>query len=205
MLLVGLTGGIGSGKSTVGRMLQQRGAILFDADVLARDAVAPGTPGHEAVLDRFGARTLDVDGSVDRTALAALVFTDPQARRDLEAIVHPEVFRLLAERIDPYRSTNQVVVFDAPLIVETGFHEACDVVILVSAPEATRIQRLMLYRGMLHADAEARLASQASEAERERIAHITIRNEGGLEDLEREVEAVWEDLRARADAKPPSA
>lgn len=201
MLLVGLTGGIGSGKSTVGRMLERRGAILFDADLLARDAVAPGTPGHAAVVERFGAQVLDPDGGIDRSALAALVFTDPRARADLEAIVHPEVFRLLSEVVDPYRSTGKVVVFDAPLIVETGFHEACDVVLLVTAPVSTRIERLMRYRGMLADDAETRIASQASEEERERIADIAIRNEGGLEDLEREVDRVWEELSARATAK----
>ena len=143
MLLVGLTGGIGSGKSTVARMLEKRGAIVFDADVLARQAVAPGTPGFEKVVERFGPNVLAPGGGLDREALASIVFADPAARRDLEGIVHPEVRRMFAEGCQEYRDSDRVVVFSAPLLVETGMHTAFDLLIVVSAPVATQIERLM--------------------------------------------------------------
>jgi len=152
MLLVGLTGGIGSGKSTVARMLEARGAVVFDADILAREAVAPGTPGHDAVVARFGADVLAPGGEVDREALAAIVFADPAARRDLEAIVHPEVRRLFAEGCEAHRDTEAVVVFSAPLLVETGMHSAFDVLVVVSAPVQTQVERLLRDRGMIHVE-----------------------------------------------------
>lgn len=198
MLLVGVTGGIGSGKSTVARMLERRGAVVFDADELARRATEPGTPGHAATARRFGPGVLAADGSLDREALARRVFRDPEARRALEAIVHPEVFRLLSEGVEPYRGTNRVVVFDAPLIVETGFRSACDVVVVVSARLEDQVARVTAARGMSAEDARGRIAAQAPQEEKERVADVVIRNDGSLEDLERKVDALWEQLQRRA-------
>lgn len=200
MLLVGLTGGIGSGKTTVARMLERRGAVVFDADVLARKAVEPGTPGFNAVVERFGASVLAPGGDLDREALASIVFADPAARRDLEAIVHPEVRRMFAEACEAYRDTDAVIVFSAPLLVETGMHTAFDVLIVVSATEGTQIERLMRGRGMSEEQIRARMAAQAPLEEKAAVADILIDNEGTLEELEAQVDRVWTDLRARAAA-----
>jgi dephospho-CoA kinase len=200
MLLVGLTGGIGSGKSTVARLLEHRGAVVFDADVLAREAVAPGTPGHEAVVERFGANVLAPGGELDREALAAIVFADPAARRDLEAIVHPEVRRLFAEGCERHRRSDDVIVFGAPLLVETGMHSAFDVLVVVAAPIETQTERLLRDRGMSEEQARARIEAQAPVAEKIAVADAVIDNDGSLEDLERRVDAVWSELRSRAAA-----
>jgi dephospho-CoA kinase len=202
MLLVGLTGGIGSGKSTVARMLADRGAVVFDADDLARRAVEAGMPGHAAVVRRFGPQILATDGEVDRPQLARRVFQDEQARRDLEAIVQPEVFRLLNEGLDPYRETDRVAVFDAPLIVETGFHEACDLLVVVTAPVDARLARIVAQGRMTAQQARARIAAQASDGEKERVADIVIRNDGDLDALERAVDGVWSELRSKAGDRP---
>lgn len=201
MLLVGLTGGIGSGKSTVARMLEERGAVVVDADDLSHRAIAPGTPGHEKVVERFGSNVLAPGGDVDREALASIVFADPAARRDLEAIVHPEVRRMFAEKAERYRDTDDVVVLSAPLIVESGMQGAFDVLLVVSTRVETQVRRLMRERGMSEGDVRARIAAQLPlEAEAE-AADVIIDNEGTLEELEGQVDRVWEDLRARA-ARP---
>lgn len=195
---MGLTGGIGAGKSTVARMLEARGAVVLDADQLARRALEPGTPGHRRVVERFGEEILDPEGRVDRERLARLVFQDPVARRDLEAIVHPEVARMLREATEPYRATDRVVVHVVPLLVEAGLGRAFDVVVTVEAGEELRVARLVGGRGMREEDVWARARAQASEAERVRGAHLVIRNEGSLEELEAEVDRVWRTLLARA-------
>jgi dephospho-CoA kinase len=200
MLLVGLTGGIGTGKSTVARMLEKWGAVVFDADVLARQAVAPGTPGFDQVVERFGPNVLAPGGGLDREALASIVFSDPAARRDLEGIVHPEVRRMFAEGCEEYRDSDRVVVFSAPLLVETGMHTAFDLLIVVSAPVATQIERLMRDRGMGERDVQARIAAQLPLEAKAEVADILVDNEGSLEDLERRVERVWRDLDAQARA-----
>ena len=200
MLLVGLTGGIGTGKSTAARMLERRGAVVFDADVLARQAVAPGTPGFDQVVERFGPNVLAPGGGLDREALASIVFSDPAARRDLEGIVHPEVRRMFAEGCEEYRDSDRVVVFSAPLLVETGMHTAFDLLIVVSAPVATQIERLMRDRGMGERDVQARIAAQLPLEAKAEVADILVDNEGTLEDLERRVERVWRDLDAQARA-----
>jgi dephospho-CoA kinase len=200
MLLVGLTGGIGTGKSTVARMLEKRGAVVFDADALARHAVAPGTPGFDQVVERFGPNVLAPGGGLDREALASIVFSDPAARRDLEGIVHPEVRRMFAEGCEEYRDSDRVVVFSAPLLVETGMHTAFDLLIVVSAPVATQIERLMRDRGMAERDVQARIAAQLPLEAKAEVADIPLDNEGTLEDLERRVERLWRDLDARARA-----
>ena len=198
MLLVGLTGGIGSGKSTVARMLEERGAVVFDADLLAREAVEPGTPGHTAVIERFGADVLAPGGELDREALASIVFADPSARRDLEQIVHPEVRRLFAEGSEAYHDTDRIVVFSAPLLVESGMHTAFEILVVVSATVATQIERLMRQRGMSEAAIRARIDAQAPLEDKAAVADFLVDNGGTLAELENQVERLWQDLSARA-------
>jgi dephospho-CoA kinase len=197
VLLVGLTGGIGSGKSTVARMLEERGAVVFDADLLAREAVEPGPPGHTAVLERFGADVLAPGGELDREALASIVFADPSARRDLEQIVHPEVRRLFAEGSEAYRDTDRIVVFSAPLLVESGMHTAFEILVVVSATVATQIERLMRQRGMSEAAIRARIDAQAPLEDKAAVADFLVDNGGTLAELESQVERLWHDLSAR--------
>ena len=198
MLLVGLTGGIGSGKSTVARMLEERGAVVFDADLLAREAVEPGTPGHTAVIERFGADVLAPGGELDREALASIVFADPSARRDLEQIVHPEVRRLFAEGSEAYLDTDRIVVFSAPLLVESGMHTAFEILVVISATVATQIERLMRQRGMSEAAIRARIDAQAPLEDKAAVADFLVDNGGTLAELESQVERLWHDLSARA-------
>jgi dephospho-CoA kinase len=202
MLLVGLTGGIGSGKSTVASMLEARGAVVFDADTFARHAIDPGTPGYQQVLEAFGPDVLTDEGDIDREALAALVFADPEGRRRLEGIVHPEVARMFQESVGPYRPTDAVVVYSVPLLVEARLQSAFDVVVAVVADADSRVTRLARDRRMSEDAARARIRAQASEEERKQAADLVIDNRGSLEDLEGEVERVWQDLRARA-SRPP--
>lgn len=202
MLLVGLTGGIGSGKSTVAHLLERRGAVVFDADALAREAVEPGTPGHDAVVERFGANVLAPGGELDREALASIVFADPAARRDLEAIVHPEVRRLFADGCEAYRETDRVVVFSAPLLVETGMHTAFEILVLVSVPVEAQIERLLRDRAMSEDQVRARIDAQAPLEEKAAVADIIVDNEGDLDDLEAQVDSLWDQLRTRAAAMP---
>ena len=197
MLLVGLTGGIGSGKSTVARLLGERGAVVFDADLLAREAVEPGTPGHAAVIERFGADVLAPGGALDREALASIVFADPSARRDLEQIVHPEVRRLFAEGSEAYRDSDRVVVFSAPLLVESGMYTAFEILVVVSATVATQIERLMRQRGMSEGSIRARIDAQAPLEDKAAVADFLVDNEGTLDELESQVERLWNDLSAR--------
>jgi len=201
VLLVGLTGGIGSGKSVVAKMLEARGAVVFDADLLARDAIAPGTPGHDAVVERFGPTVLAPGGDVDREALASVVFVDPVARRDLEAIVHPEVRRLFAEGAQTHAGTDSIVVLGAPLLVETRMHTAFDVLIVVSTSVETQVHRLMRERGLSEAAIRARIEAQLPLEAKAEAADILIDNEGTLKELEGQVDRVWADLRERSSAK----
>jgi dephospho-CoA kinase len=198
MLLVGLTGGIGAGKSTVASMLAERGAVVFDADQLARDAIEPGTPGYDAVIDRFGATIVGPDGAVDRDVLADVVFDDPEARRDLEAIIHPDVGRLFREVTESYRDTDRVVVYDVPLLAETGMAGAFDVVVVVEAPAAIRVTRLHADRGMSEAAVRERMSAQASDEDRAKVADRVVVNDGDRTSLERQVDELWQDLRKRA-------
>jgi dephospho-CoA kinase len=197
MLLVGLTGGLGAGKSTVAAMLAERGAIVVDADDLARQALEPGTRAFQQVCDLFGDEVVTPSGELDRGALAARVFGDQDARRALESITHPEVFRMLAETVEARRGTDHVVVFDAPLIIETGFHEASDVVVVVSAETERQIERVARSRGMPEDQARARIAAQIPVEQREALADVVIHNDGDLGSLERQVEALWADLQRR--------
>ena len=193
MLRVGLSGGIGSGKSTVARALAARGALVVDADVVAREVVEPGTPGLDAVVDRFGPGILGSDGRLDRPALAALVFADPQARADLNAIVHPLVAAETARRIGG-APADSVVVLDVPLLVESA-RAGYDLVVIVEAPEEVRLERLV-ERGMDPDDARRRMAAQASDAERRQVADVVLDNSGSPEDLEGQIDALWGQLTA---------
>jgi len=197
MLLVGLTGGIGSGKSTVAGMLQQRGAVILDADVFAREAVRAGTDGFAAVVRRFGEGVVAPDGELDRRGLAAIVFADHDALSDLEAIVHPEVRRMIADGIQEYLDEERVVVLVNPLLIEMGTHRDCDVVVVVSASPETQIARSVA-RGMDEDDVRARFAAQLPIDERAAVADVLLDNEGTLEELEAEVDVLWRDLSARA-------
>jgi dephospho-CoA kinase len=196
MFLVGLTGGLGAGKSTVARMLAERGAVLVDADELAHRALDPGSPAYREVCDLFGDEVVTPSGELDRAAIAATVFADPERRRALESIVHPEVFRMLAEIVQARRETDDIIVFDAPLIVESGFDDACDVVVVVTAPEGERVARVAA-RGMTPDQARARIRAQIGDRERAAAADVVIPNDGDLEELRRRVDDLWEQLRAR--------
>ena len=193
MLTVGLTGGIGSGKSTVARMLALRGAVVIDADVLARDAVAFGTPGFTAVRERFGDDVLTADGDLDRGVLAAIVFADDEARRDLEAIVHPQVRRGIAQVIADHAGTEDVVVVESPLLIETGSDHDMTVVVVVTAKPETQIARLV-ERGMDEEDARGRMAAQLPLDDKAALADIVVDNEGSMADLEAQVDRVWAEL-----------
>jgi dephospho-CoA kinase len=194
MLLVGLTGGIGAGKSTVARMLADRGAVVFDADDFARQAVEPGTPGLAEVREAFGPDAVGDTGELDREWLARRVFADPEARRRLEAITHPEVARLFAEAVEPLRATDAIVVYAVPLLVENGLQDAFDVVVVVAAPEASRAARLAADRGMSEDDVRERAAVQASDEARARVADYILWNAGSPQDLEHQVEKLWSEL-----------
>ena len=205
MLHLALTGNIASGKSTVAALLAARGATIIDADVLARAAVAPGTAGLEAVLERFGSGVLAPDGSLDRAALRQRVFRDPVARDALNAIVHPAVRRLrdaavasAAERGD------RIVISDIPLLFEVGLEHAFDGVILVDAPEPVRLARLVHDRGLAPADAQAMIDAQWP-AERKRAgATWTVENNGSRDALSAQVDALWTDIETRAAAPRPA-
>jgi dephospho-CoA kinase len=200
VLLVGLTGGIGSGKSTVARLLDRRGAVVIDADQLAREAVASGTPGFEQVVRVFGTRVVGADGELDRAALAAEVFADPVLRMNLEAITHPEVARRFAELVEEYRDTDRIVVYVTPLLVELGLGPAFDLVVVVTASPHLRVSRAASDRGISPDDVKARMKVQASDDQRAEIADVLIDNDGTLADLEPQVDRLWRELVARAGA-----
>jgi len=201
VLLVGLTGGIGSGKSTVARMLSVRGAVVLDSDVLAREAVEPGTSGFDAVVARFGDGVLGSDGTLDRHALASIVFADDAARADLEAIVHPAVRRAIAEAVAAHAHTDDVVVVDSPLLIETSAHEGFPLVVVVTASADARVARLV-ERGMDEADVGARMAAQMPLEEKVALADLVVDNDGTPAELEERVDRLWSDLRRRALSSP---
>jgi len=197
MLMVGLTGGIGAGKSAVAQRLAQLGAVVIDADVLSREVVAPGTEGLAEVVAAFGTEVLAADGSLDRPALGKLVFGDEPARRRLESIIHPRV-RARSSEILSTAPDDAVVVNDIPLLVETGQAKNFPLVIVVLAAEDVRVARLVRDRGMTEDDARARIAAQATDEQRREVADIVIVNDGTLDDLRVAVDAAWWDtIRTR--------
>lgn len=192
MVRVGLTGGIASGKSMVADELAARGAIIIDADVLAREVVEPGTPALAAIIDRFGAQLLK-DGQLDRARLARIVFADPLARRDLERIVHPAV-RARAAELERDAGDAAVVVHVIPLLVETRQDEEFDLVVTVDADHETQIQRLMMRNGFTRAEAESRIAAQATREDRKRAADVVLDNTGTVTQLREQIDALWAEL-----------
>jgi dephospho-CoA kinase len=199
VLRVGLTGGIASGKTAVSDALAERGAVVIDADLLAREVVEPGTPGLTAVADRFGRQVLTGEGVLDRAALGAIVFADPQARRELEAIIHPAV-RARAAAIEAAADPGDVIVHVIPLLVETGQQEDFDVLVVVDLPPESQLERLRRRNGLDADAARARIAAQATRAARLAVADVVLDNSTSPEDLIDQVDSLWSDLRARATA-----
>jgi dephospho-CoA kinase len=200
VLTVGLTGGIGSGKSAAAQRLAARGAVVVDSDAIAREVVAPGTAGLQAVVEAFGPDILNAHGSLDREQLGARVFADPDARQRLNAIIHPRVRQqtavrfAAAEAADPHA----IVVNDVPLLVEGALQSLYEVVVVVDVPVETQVERLVTKRGLSESDARARIAAQASREQRLAAANHVIDNRGSLDDLDREVARVWHSLLAHA-------
>jgi len=208
MQRIGLTGGIAAGKSVAARRFGECGAVVVDADVLAREAVAPGSPGLDAVVEEFGTGVLDGAGGLDRSALGRLVFADAQARARLEALVHPVVRRLAAEReaAAAVLDAGAVVVHDIPLLVETGQAEDFHVVVVVHTPAVLRVERLVRLRGLSRADAQARVAAQVRDEDRLAVADVVLDGSGSDADLERQVDELWERLAVeRADERAADA
>lgn len=201
MILVGLTGGIGSGKSTVSAMLAARGAVVIDADQITRELQAPGSPVLAEIVETFGPDVLDDGGALDRPALAAKVFGDPEALTRLNKIVHPAVGREMASRLDAQRDTDSVVVLDIPLLVENPREGLCGTLV-VDLPVDLAIERLVTFRNMSRADAEARISRQASREARVAIADRVIDNSGDLDSLEDQVESAWQWMTTLSPAAP---
>ncbi len=201
MLLIALTGGIASGKSVVAARLAHLGAVHVDADALAREVVQPGSPGLAAIVADFGDRMIAADGSLDRAALGAVVFSDPEMLARLNAITHPEVRRLARERFaaaardDP----DAVVVYDVPLFVEAdrASDEHFDLVVVTHAAASVRLDRLVRLRGMTPEEAEGRISSQASDADRLAVADVVIDTDGSMEDTTAQVDALWARIASR--------
>lgn len=201
MLVVGLTGGIGSGKSTVSALLAAKGAVVVDADAMVRDQQRPGTPVFDAMVERFGPRIVAADGTLDRAVVADIVFADPQALSDLNDIVHPAVGAEIARRMEELSATDAVVVLDVPLLVEAARDYPLAGLIVVDVDPDIAAERLVIQRGMTEEDARSRMSRQASREERRARADIVIDNRGTLDDLARQVDAAWawiEGLRGRA-------
>lgn len=191
---VGLTGGVASGKSTVSRMLAELGAVVIDADLLAREVVGRGTDGLEEVVAAFGSQVLTPAGDLDRPALGARVFADETRRRDLEAIIHPRV-RARAAEIEASAPEGSLIVHDIPLLAETGQGAAFDAVVVVDVPSELQVERMVRERGWTPAEANSRIAAQATREERRAIATYVIENTGTIEDLRRRVAEVFARLR----------
>lgn len=199
MLKVGLTGGIGAGKSEVSRLLVERGAVLIDADRIAREVVEPGSPGLAAVVDAFGDAVLTPDGTLDRPKLGSIVFADADRLATLNRIVHPLV-GARSQELEATAGPDSVVVHDVPLLTENKLAPLYDLVIVVDAGPETQLDRLTRLRGMSEEDARARMAAQATREQRREIADVVIDNDVPLERLTEQVDAVWADLVRRARA-----
>ena len=197
MLRVGLTGGLASGKSTVAAFFRELGAFHVDADLIARELLAPGGGAVREVIGRFGGDIVGADGAIDRKALAAIVFGDPRALADLNALVHPKVREEIARRIAAHESrasASAVALVDAALLVESGIHRDFDALIVVTCREETQVARAVARGGLSEDEARARLAAQAPLQEKLAAADYVIDNESSLDDTKRQVRAVWEEL-----------
>lgn len=199
MLTVGLTGGIGAGKSEVSRLFVARGAVLIDADRIAREVVAPGTEGLAAVVDAFGTEVLAEGGGLDRPKLGSIVFADPEKLAVLNSIVHPLV-GIRSRALEAAAADDAVVIHDVPLLAENGLKSLYDLVIVVDASPETQLDRLVRLRGMTEHDARARMAAQATREKRLEIADVVIDNDVPLDELELRATEVWADLVRRARA-----
>ena len=197
MLTVGLTGGIGAGKSEVSRLFVSYGAVLIDADKIAREVVEPGTPGLAAIVEAFGEGVLTPEGALDRPKLGSLVFADAEKLATLNAIVHPLVGARSAE-LERLASPDDVVIHDVPLLTENRLAALYDLVVVVDASAETQLDRLVRFRGMAESEARNRMAAQATREQRRAVADLVIDNDGPLEALEPQVRKVWEQLRERA-------
>lgn len=190
MLLLGLTGGIGAGKTTVSTELARRGAVIIDADAIVREVQQPGTPVFEGMVERFGPTIVAADGTLDRQAVADLVFTDAEALADLGAIVHPAVADEIVQRLDREAGSDNVVVLDVPLLVESGRDDMAALIVVDVDPELA-VRRLVASRGFKEDDARARIARQASRQERLARADVVIDNSGTLDELHPQIESLW--------------
>ena len=190
MKLIGLTGGIGTGKSTVSAKLANRGAVVVDADAITRELQQPGEPVFEAIVERFGPDVVAADGSLDRQALADIVFNDKAALAELNMLTHPAVGAAIAERVAAETGTEHVVVLDVPLMVESGMYAVAGLIV-VDCPPDEAVRRLVIYRDMSEVDARARMARQASREDRLAKADVVIDNAGGPEVLDEQIERVW--------------
>lgn len=204
MLLVGLTGGIASGKSTVASRLRELGAELIDADEIAREVVEPGTPTLRRLVERFGNDILDRDGKLDRQALARKVFGNPEALNDLNSITHPAIGAEIARRIQQHAKSDAVVVVDAALLVESGRGGFDKLVVVACRPEI-QLDRLIRLRGMSREEAEKRISSQAPLGDKLAKADVVIWNEGSMEELYRTIDSVWAELVAEAQSRDKGA
>jgi dephospho-CoA kinase len=202
--LVGLTGGIGAGKSSVSARLAAKGAVIVDADAIVREAQAAGTPVFEAIVERFGPGVVGPDGELDRPALAAVVFGDPEALKELNALVHPAVGAEVVRRVTEQQGTDRVVVLDVPLLVESGRYRASGVIV-VDVPHDVAVARLARDRGMPEDDARARMARQVSREERVAKADFVIDNSGTPEALDEAVDRAWAWIATLPDEPPPEA
>lgn len=205
MLRVGLTGGIGAGKSEVSKRLAAHGAVVLDADKAAREVVEPGTPGLARIAESFGPGVLDGDGALDRPKLGEIVFGDPKALATLNGIIHPlvhERVRAAEDAAIAAQGDDLVLVHDIPLLAEGGRSDGFDLVIVVDVPAELQVSRLVANRGMTAAQAAARMAAQATREQRLAIATIVIDNSGTLDELDKRVAEVWAELRSRATASP---
>lgn len=191
MILVGLTGGIGSGKSTVSALLHKRGAVIIDADAITRELQAPGAPLLTVLAERFGEDIIDAHGALDRAALAAIAFSDPDALKDLNKIVHPAVAGEMDRQMKEQRDTDNVVILDIPLLTENPRTGLCGVIV-VDVPVEIAVERLVTFRNMDPVDARARIDKQASREERVAIADKVIDNSGDIASLEKQVSDVWD-------------
>lgn len=199
MLTVGLTGGIGSGKSAVSRLLREHGAVVVDADLIAREVVDVGSPGLAAVVDAFGSEVLQPDGSLDRAALGRRVFSDPAALARLNAITHPLIAQRTSELFrEAVEAGAEILVHDVALLVENGLSRGYDAIVVVAADPATQLDRLVRLRGMSQDEARARIAAQLPLEDKLAVATHVIRNDGPLEELAPQVERVWASLQQTA-------
>lgn len=201
MILVGLTGGIGSGKSTVSELLRARGAVIIDADAITREVQLPGSPVVLELAERFGGEVIAADGSLERQVLANIVFTDPEALKALNAIVHPAVGREMNRRMIEQRGTDNVVVLDIPLLTENP-REGLQGRIVVDVPVETQVARLVTHRGFDETDARARIARQASREDRLKTADFVVDNSGSPADLEPQIDRLWQWLRSLPQLPP---